>query len=110
MLSSDDLMRERKNGEKSDGQASSYSSRQSGRAPAKKVRRHTHFGNPQSTWFGGGHMMTGGDSLLSVGLSVVLMLGMTGVWLGTTGSWLWKHGSEYGIAKGGGVAVVIIFV
>lgn len=54
--------------------------------------------------------MTGGDSLLSVGLSVVLMLGMTGVWLGTTGSWLWKHGSEYGIAKGGGVAVVIIFV
>ncbi len=54
--------------------------------------------------------MTGGDSLISVSLALVVLFGLTGVWLGTTGAWLWKHGSEYGFARGGGIAIVIILV
>jgi len=77
---------------------------------AKRRRKYTILENPQTTWFCGGHLMTGGDSLVSVGMSVTVLLGLSGVWLGTTGVWLWVHGKEYGLAKGGGVAIVIIFV
>ena len=76
----------------------------------QRVRRYTKFDNPQTTWFCGGYLMTGGDSLLSVALAIVVMFGLTGVWLGTTGVWLWKHGSKYGLVKGGGIVVVIILV
>jgi palmitoyltransferase ZDHHC9/14/18 len=54
--------------------------------------------------------MTGGDNWWSFVLTLLVILGMFGVWLGTTGVWLWRHGSEYGLATGGGVAVVIILV
>ena len=77
---------------------------------SRRVRRYTKFENPQTTWFCAGHLMTGGDSLLSVALAVVIMFGLTGVWLGTTGVWLWRHGSKYGFGNGGGLSVVIIFV
>ena len=75
----------------------------------KRVRKYRKIKNPQSTWFCGGHFMTGGDSLISVSLALVVLFGLSGVWIGTTGVWLWLHGAEYGLAKGGGIAVVIIF-
>lgn len=55
-------------------------------------------------------MMTGGDNPVSVITTLVIILGLSGVWVGTTGVWLWQYGTEYGLAKGGGIAVVIIFV
>jgi palmitoyltransferase ZDHHC9/14/18 len=54
--------------------------------------------------------MTGGSDWYSAILALVFLLGMTGLWIGTTGVWMWRYGSEYGLAKGGGVAVTIIFV
>jgi palmitoyltransferase ZDHHC9/14/18 len=73
-------------------------------------RRYTHFENSLQSWFCGGHLMSGGDNLFSFAMTLVLLLGITGVWIGTTGVWLWHHGREYGLTRGGGVAVVIIFV
>jgi palmitoyltransferase ZDHHC9/14/18 len=55
-------------------------------------------------------MMTGGNSLISLVITTVIMLGLTGVWLGTTGVWLWVHGTEYGLMKGAGIAIVIVLV
>lgn len=97
--------------EKSNGAAKPPTGRTgpSSRSP-KRLRRYTKFENPQTTWFCGGYLMTGGDSLISVSLALVVLFGLTGVWLGTTGAWLWKHGSEYGFARGGGIAIVIILV
>jgi len=76
----------------------------------KPERKWRKLENPQSTWFAGGRLMTGGDNWWSFVFTAVIILGLTGVWLGTTGVWLWNHGSEYGLATGGGVAVVIILV
>ena len=76
----------------------------------QRRRKYTMFESPQTTWFCGGHLMTGGDSMFSVVLTVLILLGLTVVWLGTTGAWLWVHGTEYGLAKRGGVAIVIVFV
>lgn len=55
-------------------------------------------------------MLIGGDTWYSMGLVLAVLLGISGVWLGTTGVWMWLHGTEYGLAKGGGVAATIIFV
>jgi palmitoyltransferase ZDHHC9/14/18 len=74
------------------------------------IRRYKLFENKQTTWLFGGRMMTGGDNPVSVLTTLVIILGLSGVWVGTTGVWLWQHGTEYGLAKGGGIAVVIIFV
>jgi len=76
----------------------------------KRERRYKSFENPLTTFFLNGHMVTGGDAWYSAILAMVLLLGMAGVWLGTTGVWMWRHGSEYGLAKGGGIAVTIVFV
>jgi palmitoyltransferase ZDHHC9/14/18 len=76
----------------------------------KRERRYKSFENPLTTFFLNGHMVTGGDAWYSAILAMVLLLGMTGVWLGTTGVWMWRHGSEYGLAEGGGIAVTIVFV
>ncbi|KAK8864432.1 hypothetical protein IAR55_001680 [Kwoniella newhampshirensis] len=73
-------------------------------------RKYETFENPLTTFFLSGKMMTGGDTVWSMLFVVVVLLGVSGVWLGTTGAWLWRHGREYGLAKGGGVAVTIIFV
>jgi len=80
--------------------------------PVKKERerRYKSFGNPLTTFFMNGHMVTGGDDWYSAILALVLLFAMTGIWLGTTGVWMWRHGSEYGLAKGGGIAATIIFV
>lgn len=75
-----------------------------------RIRKHKRIDNPLTTWFCGGHMMTGGDSIWSMGLILLLLFGITGVWLGTTGVWLWIHGREYGLAKGADVGIVIVFV
>jgi len=40
----------------------------------------------------------------------LLLFGLTGLWTGTTGVWMWQHGSEFGLAKGGGVAVMVVFM
>jgi palmitoyltransferase ZDHHC9/14/18 len=78
--------------------------------PAGRIRNFKRVNNPQTTWFLGGRAMTGGDKPWSILLTVVIILGLTGVWLGTTGVWLWKHGTEYGLAKGAGIAIVIVLV
>lgn len=80
------------------------------RSTRTRVRKYTKFENPQTTWLCAGCLVTGGDSLFSVTFALTVLLGLAGVWLGTTGAWLWVHGREYGLAKGGGVAIVIIFV
>ena len=85
---------------------------ESGRAvtQGRRFKKYTRFENDQTTFFCGGHLMTGGDNPLSAIAVVVVIQGLTGVWLGTTGVWLWQHGREYGLVKGGGVAIVIILV
>lgn len=62
-----------------------------------------------STFLCGGRLMTGGGPPASFLLSIVLHFGVSGVWLGTTGAWLCRHGNQYGLAKGGGIAIVVIF-
>jgi palmitoyltransferase ZDHHC9/14/18 len=80
------------------------------RSPIRsRVRRYETFENTLTTFFFKGHAMTGGSDWYSAGLALVLLFGMSGVWLGTTGVWMWQHGSEYGLAKGAGIAVTIIF-
>lgn len=82
------------------------------RSPPKssRARRYETFENPLTTFFCKGHLMTGGGDWYSAILALVFLLGMTGLWIGTTGVWMWRYGSEYGLAKGGGVAVTIMFV
>jgi len=80
--------------------------------PVKKERerRYKSFENPLTTFFMNGHMVTGGDAWYSAIFALVILFAMTGIWLGTTGVWMWRHGNEYGLAKGGGIAVTIVFV
>ncbi|KAK4687376.1 hypothetical protein P7C73_g2735, partial [Tremellales sp. Uapishka_1] len=75
----------------------------------RKYRKYQH-NNPSTMFFLGGRIQTGGDSPMSLVLSLVVMFGLFGVWLGTTGVWIWRHGHEYGLVKGGGVAIVIVLV
>lgn len=81
-----------------------------GQPTTTRYRRHEKFENPLQTWWCGGYLMSGGDNLWSFALALVVFLGITGVWIGTTGAWLWVHGAEYGLAKGGGVGIVVVFV
>ncbi|WWD17270.1 hypothetical protein CI109_101710 [Kwoniella shandongensis] len=115
-LSSDDLVNQ--HAEKTDdvghGRRKSVNEKRRSTHPphAKPPRRRKFktFENPLTTFFLGGRLMTGGDSVWSMLFVVVVLLGISGVWLGTTGAWLWQHGREYGLVKGGGVAITIIFV
>ncbi|KGB74458.2 hypothetical protein CNBG_0296 [Cryptococcus deuterogattii R265] len=75
-----------------------------------RQRKYISFENPLSTFILGGHILIGGDTWYSMTLVLVLLLGISGVWLGTTGVWMWLHGTEYGLAKGGGIAATIVFV
>ncbi|WVN88353.1 uncharacterized protein L203_103559 [Cryptococcus depauperatus CBS 7841] len=77
---------------------------------AKRQRRYHAFENPLSRFICRGYVLIGGDTWYSMGLVMALILGISGVWLGTTGAWMWVHGKEYGLAKGAGVAITIIFV
>ncbi|BEI84152.1 hypothetical protein CcaverHIS002_0407560 [Cutaneotrichosporon cavernicola] len=77
---------------------------------ATNKRRYTEFENTNSTFFCGGRLMTGGDTPLSFILSILLLLGISGLWVGTTGVWLWKHAHEYGMSRGAGIAINIVFV
>ncbi|BEJ14840.1 hypothetical protein CspHIS471_0406070 [Cutaneotrichosporon sp. HIS471] len=77
---------------------------------ATDKRRYTEFENTNSTFFCGGRLMTGGDTPLSFILSILLLLGVSGLWVGTTGVWLWKHAHEYGMSRGAGIAINIVFV
>ena len=80
------------------------------RPAQSRNRRYKKLDNDQMMWLFGGRAMTGGDNPWSFLLTVVILLGLSGVWLGTTGVWLWQNGAEYGLASGGGIAVVIVFV
>jgi hypothetical protein len=62
-----------------------------------------------TTYFLQGRLITGGDSILPLIGSFVLVLGMGGLWLGTTGVWVWRDGLGAGGAGKGGKAAVIIF-
>lgn len=73
-------------------------------------RRYQLFENPLSTFLLGGHLMTGGDNYFSVGLVMLLLFGITGVWFGTTGIWYWTNAGAYGMVRGGGIAINIVFV
>lgn len=82
--------------------------------PAQTVSRQRKYqvfagGDTNVTFFCGGRLMTGGDSPLSFIVSVILHLGVSGVWLGTTGVWLCTEGNNYGLAKGGGIAITAVF-
>jgi len=101
-LSSDNLMHTRQS-EKTFVQLSQ-------KRQASRTKKWKKLDNPQSTWFAGGRLMTGGDNWWSILLTLVIILGLMGVWLGTTGVWIWRRGSEYGLATGGGIAVVIVLV
>jgi palmitoyltransferase ZDHHC9/14/18 len=54
--------------------------------------------------------MTGGDSPLNFILALIILFGIAGTWIGTTGAWIWKRGHEYGLASGGGIAIVVVFI
>lgn len=56
-----------------------------------------------------GHLMTGGDNIWPLIGSIILLLGLGGLWLGTTGVWVWRDGLGGGGAGRGGKAAVIIF-
>ncbi|WWC89296.1 uncharacterized protein L201_004217 [Kwoniella dendrophila CBS 6074] len=66
--------------------------------------------NPLTSFWWNGRLITGGDHWYSMIFVIVILLGISGVWIGTTGVWLWVHGREYGLVKGGGIAINIIFV
>jgi palmitoyltransferase ZDHHC9/14/18 len=74
-----------------------------------RQRKYKALENKNTTFLLGGRLMTGGDSPLSFMISLVILFGISGCWVGTTGVWLWKHGTEYGLPKGGGIAIVIVF-
>lgn len=64
----------------------------------------------QSThYFLRGKLITGGDTIIPFLISVILVLGLTGLWLGTTGVWIWRDGLGGGSAGsvGGKVAVIV---
>ncbi|WVR07052.1 hypothetical protein IAU60_004091 [Kwoniella sp. DSM 27419] len=79
-------------------------------SPPGSQRNYETFENPLTTFFCGGHLMTGGDNYLSIAFALMVLLGVSGVWIGTTGVWLWQHGREYGLARGAGVGITILFV
>ena len=76
----------------------------------KRWRKYKNLDNPSVTFFLGGKLMTGGDSLISLALTLIIILGLTGIWVGTTGWWLVVHGPEYGLARGAGVGIIVVFV
>lgn len=57
----------------------------------------------------GGRIVLGGDSSsIPFLISIILQLGLGGLWLGTTGVWIWHDGIG-GSGGSGGIIVVIIF-
>ncbi|ODN82051.1 hypothetical protein, variant 1 [Cryptococcus amylolentus CBS 6039] len=76
----------------------------------ERRRKYETIDNPLATFLCGGRVLVGGDVWYSMGAALLVLFAISGVWIGTTGAWMWSHGSEYGLAKGGGVAITIIFV
>lgn len=62
-----------------------------------------------NSYFCRGRLVTGGDSILPLICSFVIVFGLGGLWLGTTGVWMWRDGLGGGGAGAGGKAAVIIF-
>lgn len=77
-----------------------------------RVRKYKKLEQQQlqdTSFFLRGHLMTGGDNIWPLIGSIVLVLGLGGLWLGTTGVWIWREGLGGGGAGRGGKAAVIIF-
>jgi palmitoyltransferase ZDHHC9/14/18 len=83
---------------------------QPGQKPQGRIRKYQKFDNDQTTFFARGKLMTGGDNPWSMIMTLVILFGLTGVWVGTTGVWLWVDGERYGLNKGAGIAIVVVFV
>ncbi|WVQ72500.1 hypothetical protein IAR50_002055 [Cryptococcus sp. DSM 104548] len=81
-----------------------------GQGEERRRRKYETIDNPLMTFLCGGRVLVGGDMWYSMGVALFLLFAVSGIWIGTTGAWMWRHGSEYGLAKGGGVAITIIFV
>lgn len=62
-----------------------------------------------TTYYFNGLLQTGGDSPLPLVGSIVLVLGLGGLWLGTTGVWMWRNGFGGGGPGVGGKVAVVIF-
>ena len=75
----------------------------------RKYKRLQEQSLQDTHFFFRGHLMTGGDNIWPLIGSIILLLGLGGLWLGTTGVWIWKDGLGAGGAGKGGKAAVIIF-
>ncbi|GHJ84285.1 hypothetical protein NliqN6_0687 [Naganishia liquefaciens] len=75
----------------------------------RKYRRLQEQPLQDTHFFFRGHLMTGGDNIWPLIGSIILLLGLGGLWLGTTGVWMWRDGLGGGGAGKGGKAAVIIF-
>lgn len=75
----------------------------------RKYRRLESQPLQSTTYFAEGRLLTGGDSILPLIGSFIIVLGLGGLWLGTTGVWMWRDGLGGGGASAGGKAAVIIF-
>lgn len=78
-------------------------------ASRRPKKRYETFDNPLTSWYLGGRVMVGGDKPWSVLITLVILFGITGVWLGTSGAWYWRYGGDYGLARGAGIGIVIVF-
>lgn len=79
---------------------------------AIRQRRYEEFAKyplQDTKYFCGGRLLTGGDNIFPFLASIVLLLGLGGLWLGTTGVWIWRDGLGGGGAGAGGKAAVVIF-
>ncbi|KAJ9116655.1 hypothetical protein QFC20_000588 [Naganishia adeliensis] len=91
-------------------QGTSYPPASSSHAPRTRKYHRLHQQPMQDThFFLKGHLVTGGDNIWPIIGSIILVLGLGGLWLGTTGVWIWRDGLGGGGAGRGGKAAVIIF-
>jgi hypothetical protein len=73
-----------------------------------KYKRLNSLPLSSTRYFLGGKLLTGGDSYWPLIGSIVLVLGMSGLWLGTTGVWVWREGLGTNGGRGG-IGVTIVF-
>lgn len=77
--------------------------------PSRRYKRYHNYQLQDTTYFCHGRLLSGGDNILPFLGSIILLLGLGGLWIGTTGVWVWRDGLGGGGAGAGGKAAVIIF-